>query len=198
MGRIKRTEIINTLIQRRNYKTYLEIGIHNGFNFRDVRCAVKVGVDPDPKTPATYHVTSDEFFAGGTHAFDIVFVDGLHHADQVLRDIENSLLLLNPGGVILCHDMLPKTEVMQIVPRQPGAATCWTGDCWKAFVRMRIRADLRMLTIPEEPMGLGVIQPGTQVPLIVPESDLTYANFVRSRNAWMNITPWRAAAAVLL
>lgn len=42
--------------------------------------------------------------------FDLVFIDGLHHSDQVLKDINNSLSFLEPNGVIMCHDILPSSE----------------------------------------------------------------------------------------
>ena len=43
-----RTELINSFIARRGYRTYLEIGIKDGgWNFAQVNCQEKCGVDPD-------------------------------------------------------------------------------------------------------------------------------------------------------
>ena len=36
----------------------------------------------------TYKMTSDEFFAAhGEKRYDLIFIDGLHHAEYVERDI---------------------------------------------------------------------------------------------------------------
>ena len=59
---MKRTDIIQSLINKIDAKKYLEIGVSAGENFRDIKCETKVGVDPEPNTPATIHVTSDDFF----------------------------------------------------------------------------------------------------------------------------------------
>jgi SAM-dependent methyltransferase len=148
MNKVKvaiRTDLINRIIKARGYTRYLEIGTQKGVNLVGVQCAYKLGVDIDPRAVADIHMGSDEYFATHPEKFDIVFIDGLHHADQVQRDICNALNILNPGGIILCHDMLPKNEAGQLVPRQ---SKTWYGDCWKAFVRLRARPDLHMYTIP--------------------------------------------------
>lgn len=80
--------------------------------------------------------TSDDFFAnknrawsdGPRRSFDIVFVDGLHHADQVKRDFENSLRCLSDNGFILIHDVLPENEQGTRVPRETRQ---WWGDVYK-------------------------------------------------------------------
>jgi len=104
---MKRTALINYLIRKTRAKSYLEIGVWNGANFQEISCPCKIGVDPDPDSPATLNITSDDFFAGNKGKFDLIFIDGLHHADQVERDIINSLAVLNEGGTIVCHDMNP-------------------------------------------------------------------------------------------
>jgi hypothetical protein len=72
-------------------KSYLEIGVSGGENFQKIRCENKVGVDPEPTSPATIFLPSDDFFKQNKETFDVIFIDGLHHSDQVLRDINNSL-----------------------------------------------------------------------------------------------------------
>ena len=73
----------------------------------------KVGVDPcleaHDREP-TFKLTSDDFFAKNKETFDIIFIDGLHESEQVERDINNSLLCLNQGGYIVCHDINPTKE----------------------------------------------------------------------------------------
>ena len=68
-------------------------------------------------------MTSDEFFEQNKEKFDIVFIDGLHHSEQVYKDILNSLNILNEDGTIICHDMNPTEEFRQIVPRKLAIKT---------------------------------------------------------------------------
>lgn len=48
-----RYDIINDFIQQRNFKNYLEIGIHDrNANFNKIKCDNKVCVDPDVNAKA--------------------------------------------------------------------------------------------------------------------------------------------------
>ena len=68
--------------------------------------------------------------------FDIIFIDGLHHYEQVKKDIINSLNCIEENGVIILHDCIPKSYLEQAVPRSQHL---WTGDVWKAFVEIRTK-----------------------------------------------------------
>lgn len=130
-----RTELINRLAKLINASSYLEIGVSCGGNLAGIECLRKVGVDPDVNSKsATHHMTSDQFFSSNQENFDLIFVDGLHHCEQVQKDIFNALSCLSPGGLIVCHDMNPLNESMQKVPMETPE---WTGDCWKAWVQIR-------------------------------------------------------------
>lgn len=167
---MKRWDIINKFINENGYKDYLEIGLQSGMCRDQVNLPQenKITVDPDTRSNnPTFLMTSDEFFEKNEKTFDIIFIDGLHHGDQVLKDIENALEVLNEGGTILCHDMLPNSEDVQKVPR---IQDIWTGDCWKAWFKLRgTRKDLFMFIVPSD-WGVGVIQKGSQK--IVPELDI--------------------------
>jgi predicted O-methyltransferase YrrM len=102
-----RFDIINYLISVNGYKSFLEIGTQAKINFTSINVDRKVCVDPDPNAEADYQITSDDYFDNNFEKFDIVFVDGLHHADVAYRDIVNSLRRLNPGGCIVVHDVIP-------------------------------------------------------------------------------------------
>ena len=158
-----RYDIINHFIKERNYTSYLEIGVDQGQTWRKVSCVNKVGVDPSPQTksliPEILQMTSDQFFRINDEKFDIVFIDGLHHASQVYRDIVNSLDALKDGGVILCHDMLPHKEEIQRVPRETRE---WTGDCWKAWAYLRSTNPDISMYIYDTDYGVGVIEKGSQ------------------------------------
>lgn len=172
-----RIEIINYFIKKYNYKTYLEIGVQQGVSFKAINLPIenKVGVDSDLFSRATVHMTSDEFFEQNDKAFDVIFIDGLHENFQVYKDILNSLKVLNEGGTILCHDMLPFDEDSQRVPRMTRR---WTGDCWKAFAKLRYeRSDLYMSVINTD-YGVGIIHRGSQptYPVIVDDYNIFEIN----------------------
>jgi SAM-dependent methyltransferase len=180
---MNRTDIIQLLIDKINAKSYLEIGVSGGENFQEIKCEKKVGVDPEPTSPATIFLPSDDFFKQNEETFDVIFVDGLHHADQVYRDITNSLKVLNEGGYIICHDMNPEKEEHQIIPFQGGT---WNGDCWKAFVQLRQEQnDLEMYTINTD-YGCGVIKRGRQ-DLLETNVELNFQNFNKNRREWLNL-----------
>lgn len=182
-----RTDIINELIKKNNYKSYLELGVCDGMNLRRINSNDKIGVDPEPTeygvAVTNYLMTSDSYFFSNTRKFDIIFIDGLHEAKQVYKDINNALNILNEGGIIICHDMNPIEELHQRVPRQ---SRIWNGDCWKAWVQLRTeRNNLEMFVVNTD-WGCGVITKGEQIKLKVIE-DITYENLVINRNKWLNL-----------
>jgi len=193
---MKRFDLINLLIENFNYKRYLEIGIKYGDCFDKIKCNVKYSVDPNPLNEAgvkpTYLMPSDKFFhvkdvLHSRQKYDIIFVDGLHHAEQVERDIDNSLRYLNPKGIIICHDMNPQKEEYTITP-MPDDATQWHGDCWKAWVKLRAtRDDLTMFVVDVDD-GCGIIKYGKQEILklnTVNYKNLTYQMLDLKRDEWL-------------
>jgi hypothetical protein len=184
--RIRRTAILNTLAEKYGYQSYLEIGQGNREQNLDwIQCRIRVGVDPAREVNASYQMTSDEFFALNNDRFDLVFIDGLHHADQAERDILNALQVLNDNGTIVVHDCNPTSEEWQSVPpsKNPRA---WTGDVWKAWVKLRARrADLTMFVV-EADFGCGVIRRGRQETVKIPEK-LTYDLLDQNRTPWLNL-----------
>jgi SAM-dependent methyltransferase len=180
---MSRIHIINAIINHVNATKYLEIGISDGFNFKHVNCSYKIGVDPDINSPAIYHLTSDDFFEKNKETFDVIFLDGLHHSDQLERDIYNSLKILNKNGVILCHDMMPISYEQQRLPFVSGE---WTGDVWKTFVKFRqTHTDLTMFTLDTD-MGIGIILRGQQELLKITE-EINYENFEKQKFEWLNV-----------
>lgn len=186
-----RFELINKFIEQRNFTSFLEIGTYSGITTNNVHAPVKVSVDPDPNTPATFHMTSDDYFASATDTFDIIFIDGLHEHDQVYRDIMNSIRHLNKNGVIVLHDCLPTTEKMQAHYTYSYTGQPWTGDVWKAFVKARTELPFEMYTIMTD-MGCGVIdislekrsETGT---LPTDMEQMTYEQYCNNLGTWMNI-----------
>ena len=169
-----RTEIINGLIEKNNYNSYLEIGVNTpeqpGYNWVGVKIHLKHGVDPNVNT--TYKMTSDEFFDNYiSQKYDIIFVDGLHLHEQVYRDIVNSLSNLNENGVIVVHDCNPITEITQ---RRERASDAWHGDVWKAIVQLRIENPNIEINTVNTDEGCGIIKKGKQKLLSVSENENYY------------------------
>jgi hypothetical protein len=177
-------QIIQSLIDKYGYKSYLEIGTQKGVTFNGVQCETKVGVDPDDRGIKGVLVgTSDDFFKHSTMKFDIIFIDALHHADQVEKDIVNSLKFLNEGGIVVVHDMLPTDEPMQKVPREVKE---WTGDGWKAFASIKaVSPDLEMQTVDTD-YGCGLIRSGKGKKIMI-SKNLTWEYFVKSRDRIMGV-----------
>ena len=146
-----RIEIVKFLLKYKVYNSYLEIGTFNDELFSKIDCKIKIGVDP--YSGGNVRLTSDEFFKKNNQKFDLIFIDGLHHYDQVIKDISNSLKYLNSNGIILIHDCLPSTIESQLVPR---ISRNWNGDVWKAFLKQRKDTDLDCYTILADE-GIGVI-----------------------------------------
>lgn len=175
-----RWDIINHLINKNNYKNYLEIGYYKGWSFDRVECEQKTAVDPHPcKEPwmesvergtlielnndLLYKLPSDDFFslpAIQNQLWDIIFIDGLHEAKQVSNDIYNSLHHLAPNGTVVLHDCNPP----KYEHTTTGIDGCWTGDTYKAFL------DFRFSLTPwhqfdayciDTDWGVGIIAPRT-------------------------------------
>lgn len=169
-----RTELINSLIEKNNYKTYLEIGVNTpaqpGYNWVGVKIPIKHGVDPNVKT--TYQMESDYFFKNHIEQkYDIIFIDGLHIFEQVYRDIINSLGYLEEGGTIVVHDCNPVTEITQ---RRVRASDAWHGDVWKAIVKLRTEnKELEICTVDTDE-GCGIIRKGSQKLLTIPADTNQY------------------------
>lgn len=160
-----RWEIINYLIGKNNFKRYLEIGVFNGVNIERIRVDHKDGVDPGAEGEwsdlTNYPMTSDAYFEliSEDIKYDIIFIDGLHHSDQVDKDIQNSLKHLNDGGYILLHDCNPPLKDMQLVPRQTDY---WNGDVWKSIVKLRCTDTKLEISVIDTDWGVGIIKRGRQ------------------------------------
>lgn len=184
---IKPHTIINYLIKENSYKTYLEIGINDGYTFCRIQIKDKDGVDPQMHIPFTNFVmTSDTFFKQLEEhiKYDIIFIDGLHRSHQVYTDILNSLDHLSDDGIILCHDMNPLFEILQRENYVLG--DIWLGDSWKAFAKLRSeRSDLEMYTIDVD-VGVGIIKRGSQKTIEIPKV-LDYDFLDNNRESILNL-----------
>ncbi len=125
---MKRYDIINTLIDTFGLRSYLEVGVCNPrLCFDKINVEDKEGVDPAGK--CKYQMTSDEFFKVCDRKYDLIFIDGLHEAEQVYRDIENALKVLNEGGFVVVHDCNPLVVGETIYN--------YSGTVYKGFIKAR-------------------------------------------------------------
>jgi len=146
-----RQYIIQEIINKKKYNSYLEIGCFKDELFNNIMCNKKVGVDP--ASGGTIRKTSDQFFKDNKESFDCIFIDGLHYYSQVKKDIQNSLKILNPDGIILLHDCLPNNYFEQAIPR---CQYTWNGDVWRAIVESRTNEKIDTYTCYSD-FGIGVI-----------------------------------------
>ncbi len=165
-----RYHIINALLEQTDQKRYLEIGVRNPEdNFNRINATFKVSVDPGVEArvnQATFAMTSDEFFEQlftgkleiAHTTFDVIFVDGLHLADQVYRDIRNALKVVADVGFIVMHDCNPPTgfHARENFREQGPATHYWNGTSWKAYQRFRSESDKRCFVVDVD-WGVGVI-----------------------------------------
>lgn len=187
-----RTDLINFLIQKRNLKSYLELGLADGINFLNVKCSEKIGVDisltENIKWLDTYELSTDKFFESlpVETKFDLIFIDADHHQNQFMKDVLNSLKHLSPSGFIVCHDCNPITEERQIEDFRGGA---WNGTVWKGWVILRSQLDIEMFVIDMDE-GCGIIHPsGTEISKLpeVKTKDLTYKVLSENRKELLNL-----------
>lgn len=174
-----RYHIINKLIEKNNFKNYLEIGVCNpAYCFDQVACLNKDGVDPGleyGENPVSYKLTSDLFFdlldtdrldKPKDYKWDVIFIDGLHISNQVQKDILNSLNHLNDGGYIVLHDVSPPSIFRAREDYEVnGISEPWNGTTWKAMYWVRThRNDLQTCTVNTDE-GIGIIRKGTSTPI---------------------------------
>ncbi len=162
-----RIALIQNILQKAGFTTYLEIGTQSGKSFLPVRCANKMAVDPDFKIPFEkklkwiiknpsnirsryFEETSDDFFSRRKpileKGIDVVLIDGLHTFEASLKDVLNSLKYLNRKGVIILHDCYPP-DGLSATPANSkedlikkglmGTEELWCGDVWKTIYYLR-------------------------------------------------------------
>tara|TARA_B100000900_G_scaffold389956_1_gene383251 strand:- start:622 stop:1296 length:675 start_codon:yes stop_codon:yes gene_type:complete len=181
----RRYDIINKIILKRKYISYLEIGCFKNENFNQINIDKKIGVDPVSGGNMT--MTSDQFFKQNSLKFDIIFIDGLHVYDQVIKDIFNSIKILNQNGIILVHDCLPRKLWYQTPTRMSNT---WNGDVWKAIVHCRTLENIDTYTcLADEGIGVIKVQKNNNLLKLKLSNfkQLKYKDYYTGRQNLMNI-----------
>ena len=167
-----RTTILNFLLSINKRKTsYLEIGVRNPEdNFNYINATNKYSVDPGLEyqpNPVEFKMTSDTFFnklskseiLSKNFKFDVIFIDGLHLAEQADRDIYNSLNYIKDDGFIVLHDCNPATEWHAREENKfwhSPAQQYWNGTTWKAFLKWRSNSLVNSCCIDSD-WGVGIL-----------------------------------------
>ena len=167
-----RTGVINYLLSLFQLETkYLEIGVRNpDHNFNHINANIKYSVDPGLEfkpNPVDFKMTSDEFFNQLSRGkiltedikFDVIFIDGLHLADQVDRDIFNSLKYIKENGFIVLHDCNPPSQWHAREIHKywyTPAKHYWNGTTWKAFYKWRCDPSVNSCCIDSD-WGVGIL-----------------------------------------
>jgi hypothetical protein len=149
--------VINEIQQKQNLgQNYLEVGVEYGFCFEAVRARHKTAVDPcfrfqkwpRYKDIALHEVSSDVFFQGLSlsEKFDLVFLDGLHTAQQTWKDFENVANHLSTNSVVIIDDTVPNDEYSselspEMTYRKRALAGVkndyrWHGDVYKVILKI--------------------------------------------------------------
>lgn len=188
-----RLEIINYLIRKNSYKSYLEIGVHKGIVLNGCNIENRVGVDPECGIYKGSHevkcMTSDEYFMSlrDDVKFDIIFIDGMHEDDHVFRDIMNSLGHLAKGGIIVVHDCNPpeKFYTRPYSEYLKNTKEDWNGDVYRGYLRAVKILNLEYYTVDTD-WGVGLIKYTSEVELnnFTPPS---WEEFAKNRKEFLNL-----------
>lgn len=140
---------------------YVELGLYDGETFFKVLPHVKNahGVDMIMKPAVSskshyigvnlHEMSTDTFFESNNFTIDMAFIDADHSSTSALKDFENCLIRLNPGGVIFMHDTDPCEDRLI----HPG----YCGDSYKIVPILEKRNDINIITFPLTEAGLSMI-----------------------------------------
>ena len=172
-------DFLSELTEKRSIKRYIEIGVRSGELFSNVHAEFAIAVDKrfdissniakNKKVVHLYQEASDDFFSRKNinsvlEGFpQIVFLDGMHVFEYLLRDFFNSEGLCDKNSLIIAHDCIPLNEEMadrdETTAKQRTIETrfhgWWTGDVWKIVpILKRYRPDLKLWLLDAAPTGL--------------------------------------------
>jgi len=162
-------KFLKEIHRRINPVWYLEVGSFKGESLKN-STAKTVVVDPFIQLGAEsiqgkpqlhlFQMTSDEFFDAQKNdpiadKYDLVFLDGMHLFEFLLRDFIGAEKLCASQSTIVMHDCIPITSIASMRERNSGT---WTGDVWKLVPILRkYRPDLTVEVLDCPPSGLTII-----------------------------------------
>lgn len=158
--------IISSIINGCLFDSYLELGVANGNNLMKVvtscPCLKKAtGVEkkeiestifhsnPDSRIKMVAGTSTDIFFENNQDKFDCIFIDACHDCNNVLKDFNNSIKVLNSDGLIFMHDTYPAN----IEQTQSG----YCDNAYMAYLQIVNRLDCEIVTLPTY-AGLSIVR----------------------------------------
>lgn len=206
-SQVSRTDIINFCISKRGARRYLEIGVRNpDDNFNRVDCELKSSVDPGVEfesNPVDFPMTSDDFFEHWQSKigvpFDVIFIDGLHRADQVARDIEHGLAMTTDDGLLILHDCNPPHHefARERFDGDGIAAQTWNGTTWKAVWAYFFRGEYELRVVDTD-WGVGIIDKAKRkAPQPLENAYFEFDEFLRMKTEIGYVIDWEKVQAWL-
>ena len=164
--------IANVIKKRGFYNcNYLEIGVFDNKSFNTVPLPISQKVGVDPLRGGTHRMTSDDFFKINNKFFDVVFIDGLHSYEQCAKDCINSMKFLNEDGIIIFHDMLPRSSYEE---KQD-----MSGDVWKNAYEISKMNDSKFVIVNiDHGVGLLKIKKNTKYTKFTEVKDKTFNDYI--------------------
>jgi hypothetical protein len=180
---VERHQLLNTLIDRYSYTSYLELGCHINATFEKIDLADKTGVDN--QRGGNIRLSTSEFFSSCYRRYDLIFVDACHKLESVEHDIEKAVKHVKKDGCVVVHDCLPKHESEQLPERVENKK--WLGEAWKAITKIRQRHDLDTVVVDAD-CGMAVIfkRQNTDRLTEIPD-DLTWAVYAEHRDELLRV-----------
>jgi hypothetical protein len=164
-------EIIQKLIDKHQFKSYLEIGTQQSNSGASININRKIGVDPNPvgrkndDYTQLFLMTSNTFFEQNKEKFDVIFIDGDHSYQQSKMDFINSLKALNDNGIIVMHDCLPHCKEY--------TSLLWNGEVFKTIYDIHLSEF--SYCIVDSDHGCAIINNDAK---IKEHADISYADFI--------------------
>lgn len=215
-------EIINTILEsiaagrnltEKAHIHYLEIGVWQGYNLERIRASSKTGVDPEPKCWTFFQAgtrlfkeTSDHFFGRNqrTNFYSLVFIDGLHDAIQVYRDLKNSMRVLTHDGAIVLDDVWPENSLASkrwtdLTPEERYEVNkhsfTWRGDVYKVLLFLLSEpffiGNVTLELLMHDNVRKAVIKPRIEPDLLAKFLDSSLSKFVEYEMRVRNQDLWK-------
>jgi hypothetical protein len=166
-GGVHYLDVLASLHKALEPDLYLEIGVRHGRSLAlaggaavAVDPAPDINVGPLPPTTRLLAMTSDDFFMDVAaeelaQPPGLVFIDGMHLFEYVLRDFMHVERLADPGTLVVVDDIYPSHPAQAERDRRTRV---WTGDVWKLQQCLaKMRPDLFLLPLDTAPTGLLLI-----------------------------------------
>lgn len=156
-------DLIIDLVTLLKPKSYLELGVKNGFTFNSISKLVDKAYGVDIVKSSSVDIGKNcEFFQFSTANFysifkprnekiDFIFIDADHSSISVLNDVAMMKNFIRPyTGLIFLHDTFPVNFELL------SEGYCF--DAWKAAKQIKSDPDLEIVTIPGPWAGLSILR----------------------------------------